>query len=75
MQVMCHIRCKGPSIINVGNWEGSRGQKLVKIAMNGTKKNCRYGRGGCKKFRNIADVIYGWSLTRSAFRRQFVRRK
>ena len=48
MQVMCHIRCKGPSIINVGNWEGSRGQKLVKIAMNGTKKNCRYGRGGSK---------------------------
>ena len=49
---------KGPSINNAGNWEGGKGQKLVKIVL----KNCRHEGGRCQQSGKIADVVYGWSL-------------
>ena len=46
---------KGPSIKDVSNREGERGQKLVKIADMGRG-------GGFQKFGKIADIVYGCSL-------------
>ena len=55
---------KGPSINDVGNWEGGGVKNWSNLPMNSTK-NCQHGRGGCQKSGKIADVVYGWSLTKS----------
>ena len=55
---------KGPSISDVGNRKGEGVKNGSKVLTDSTKKLpiCVYGGGGCQKFRNIADVVYGWSL-------------
>ena len=52
---------QGPSINNVGNWEGGSGQKLVKIA-DGQYYKTADGGEECQKSGKFADVVYGRSL-------------
>ena len=55
---------KGPSINDVSNWEveGSKtGQNCRRIVL----KNYRHWGGVCQKSGKIADVVYGWSLTKT----------
>ena len=57
-----NIGCSlGPSINNVGNWEG-RGVKNWSKLPTSTTKNCRYGEGGGQKSGKITDIVYEWSL-------------
>ena len=50
---------QGPSINNVGNWEGGR----VKIGQNCRRILPTWGRG-CQKYGKNADVVYGWTHIR-----------
>ena len=53
---------KGPSINNVGNWEGEGVKNWSKLPTDSAKKTVDMGEGGCQKSGKIADVVYGWSL-------------
>ena len=55
------LRDKGPSINDVGNWEGE-GSKIGQNCRRIVLKNCRHGGGGCQKSGKMADVVYGWPL-------------
>jgi hypothetical protein len=52
----------GPSIFDVGNWEGRGVKNWSKLPTSTAKKNCRYGEGGggggCQISGKIADIVY-----------------
>ena len=52
----------GPSINDVGNWDGGGVKNWSKLSADSIKKLPTWGRG-CQKSGKIADVVYGWSLT------------
>ena len=41
---------------------GGKGWKIGQNCWRILLKNCQYGERGVKKFRKIANVVYGWSL-------------
>ena len=53
---------KGPSINDVGNWEGEGVKNWSKLPTNSTNKKLPTWEAWCQKFKKIADVVYGWSL-------------
>ena len=57
----------GPSINDVGNWEGEGVKNRSKLPTDSTKKNSQYVGGWCQKFRKISDVVYGWSQLDNQF--------